>query len=129
MFVIRTVAIAAVWVAVTPPGLHAQPPQPLAPAGAASRSVTAASCEVRRTTKIDLVGSDDVNMRLSHQRAEAVGRFLVEQGGGAARIAMQSQGASNPIADNDTAEGRQQNRRVELIVSGDAIGTSIGNQR
>src|SRR5687768_10578826 len=84
---------------------------------------------VRAEGYTDATGSDDVNMRLSHQRAEGVGRFLIDQGVAADRIAVQGLGAANPIAGNDTAEGRQQNRRVELIVSGDAIGTSIGNQR
>jgi outer membrane protein OmpA-like peptidoglycan-associated protein len=71
----------------------------------------------------DSVGSDSYNQALSERRAESVRGYLVSQ-----RIAPQSitqvgLGESRPVATNDTAAGRQRNRRVELVVSGEAIGT------
>jgi len=74
----------------------------------------------------DSVGSDDYNLKLSQQRADAVRDFLVEQGVAMASIASIGLGKSDPVASNDTATGRQQNRRVELVVSGAAIGTQGG---
>jgi outer membrane protein OmpA-like peptidoglycan-associated protein len=69
----------------------------------------------------DSVGSDQYNQQLSEQRAGAVREYLVQQGVGDASITAQGFGKSQPIASNDTPEGRQKNRRVELVVSGDAI--------
>jgi outer membrane protein OmpA-like peptidoglycan-associated protein len=71
----------------------------------------------------DSVGTDDYNQALSSRRAESVRVYLVDQ-----RIPSNSVGASglgegHPVATNDTAAGRQQNRRVEMVVSGDIIGT------
>ena len=71
----------------------------------------------------DSVGTDDYNQALSSRRAESVRVYLVDQ-----RIPSDSVGASglgegHPVATNDTAAGRQQNRRVEMVVSGDIIGT------
>jgi outer membrane protein OmpA-like peptidoglycan-associated protein len=71
----------------------------------------------------DSVGSDEYNQNLSEQRAEAVRDYFVQQGIAAASIDAHGFGKTQPIASNDTSEGRQQNRRVELILSGDAIGT------
>jgi outer membrane protein OmpA-like peptidoglycan-associated protein len=73
----------------------------------------------------DSIGSDDYNLRLSEQRAISVRDYLVQQG-----VAMDSVGAvgfgkDNPVASNSTAAGRQLNRRVEMVVSGDVIGISI----
>lgn len=70
----------------------------------------------------DSVGSDDYNMKLSEDRAGAVRDFLVSQGVQPGNITAQGFGKSDPIADNTTAAGRAQNRRVNLVVSGDAIG-------
>ena len=70
----------------------------------------------------DSVGSDEYNLRLSQARADAVRVFLVEQGVSPANITSVGLGKSDPVASNDTAEGRQQNRRVDLVVSGEAIG-------
>ena len=70
----------------------------------------------------DSVGSDDFNQKLSENRADAVRDFLVTQGVATDHIAATGYGKSNPVADNNTAQGRQQNRRVNLVVSGDAIG-------
>ena len=73
----------------------------------------------------DSVGTDSYNLRLSEQRASSVRDYLVSRGGiqqGA--VGTSGFGESQPIASNDTAVGRQQNRRVELVVSGEAIGTT-----
>jgi outer membrane protein OmpA-like peptidoglycan-associated protein len=70
----------------------------------------------------DSVGSDEMNQRLSEMRAGAVRDYLVEQGVAAATITSRGFGKTRPVATNDTAEGRAQNRRVELVVSGEAIG-------
>jgi outer membrane protein OmpA-like peptidoglycan-associated protein len=72
----------------------------------------------------DSVGSDDYNMTLSQHRAEAVRDYLVQQGIPEANIAARGLGKAGPVASNDTPEGRQQNRRVELVLSGEAIGTT-----
>ena len=65
----------------------------------------------------DSIGSEDYNHGLSERRAAAVESYLVEQGVGAARLTALGKGESEPVADNDTAAGRQQNRRVEVIIS------------
>jgi outer membrane protein OmpA-like peptidoglycan-associated protein len=70
----------------------------------------------------DSVGGDDYNMTLSQHRAEAVRSYLVQQGIPDGTIVARGLGKSGPVATNDTAEGRQQNRRVELVLSGEAIG-------
>lgn len=74
----------------------------------------------------DSVGSDDYNQQLSEKRAGAVRDYLVEQGISTGAIEARGFGKTQPIASNDTPEGRQQNRRVELILSGDAIGSGEG---
>jgi outer membrane protein OmpA-like peptidoglycan-associated protein len=70
----------------------------------------------------DSVGGDAYNQRLSEQRADAVRQFLVSQGVPSTAVEARGFGKSEPIASNDTAIGRQLNRRVELVVSGEAIG-------
>jgi outer membrane protein OmpA-like peptidoglycan-associated protein len=72
----------------------------------------------------DSVGTDEYNQTLSEKRAGAVRDYLVQQGIAADSIEARGLGETQPIASNDTAEGRQQNRRVELVLSGDAIGNS-----
>jgi outer membrane protein OmpA-like peptidoglycan-associated protein len=74
----------------------------------------------------DAIGSDDYNLKLSQQRADAVRDFLVEQGVAVSNISAVGLGKDSPVASNDSAAGRQQNRRVELVVSGDVIGTQVG---
>jgi outer membrane protein OmpA-like peptidoglycan-associated protein len=74
----------------------------------------------------DSVGSDSYNQDLSEKRAEAVRDFLAHENIPMASMTAQGFGKTQPVATNDTAEGRQQNRRVELVVSGDVIGTAIG---
>jgi outer membrane protein OmpA-like peptidoglycan-associated protein len=75
----------------------------------------------------DSIGSDDYNMKLSEQRADGVRQYLVSQSVQDANITAQGFGKANPIADNGDASGRAQNRRVELVVSGDAIGVRQEN--
>jgi outer membrane protein OmpA-like peptidoglycan-associated protein len=77
----------------------------------------------------DSVGGDDYNMKLSEQRADAVRDYLVQQGLSGDSVTAKGFGKTMPVADNATAAGRQQNRRVELVVSGDVIGTPIGQAR
>ena len=74
----------------------------------------------------DSTGTQAANEKLSQQRADTVAQFLMSQGLGRERVTSVGFGPSNPVASNDTREGRQQNRRVELVVSGDVIGTPIG---
>jgi len=76
----------------------------------------------------DSVGSDEYNQKLSEQRAGAVRDYLVAQGVPTANISAMGFGKANPVASNDTAAGRQQNRRVELVVSGDPIGVGTTQQ-
>ncbi|HVX67145.1 MAG TPA: OmpA family protein [Bryobacteraceae bacterium] len=70
----------------------------------------------------DSVGSEEYNQRLSERRAEAVREYLVGQGLPPDSVAARGFGKDNPVASNATASGRQQNRRVEMVVSGDIIG-------
>jgi len=74
----------------------------------------------------DSVGGDAMNQELSEKRAEAVRFYLAAQSIPLASMTSQGFGKTQPVASNDTAEGRQQNRRVEMIVSGDVIGTRVG---
>ena len=72
----------------------------------------------------DSVGTDEFNQQLSERRADSVRQFLAENGVPASSITARGFGKSQPVASNDTAEGRQRNRRVELVVNGDAIGNT-----
>jgi outer membrane protein OmpA-like peptidoglycan-associated protein len=72
----------------------------------------------------DSTGSDELNQKLSENRAGAVRDFLVSQGVPMDNISATGYGKDKPVADNNTAAGRAQNRRVQLVVSGDAIGVS-----
>ena len=73
----------------------------------------------------DSVGTEAFNQVLSEKRAEGVRSYLTEQGVPQASTSATGLGKSQPIASNATSEGRQQNRRVELIVSGEVIGTRV----
>jgi outer membrane protein OmpA-like peptidoglycan-associated protein len=73
----------------------------------------------------DSVGGDDYNQRLSEQRGESVRSYLIQQGMPASSVTTRGFGETRPVASNDTAAGRQQNRRVELVISGDIIGAEI----
>ena len=70
----------------------------------------------------DSVGTDEFNQQLSERRADSVRDFLAQQGVPGSAISARGFGKTQPVAGNDTAEGRQRNRRVELVVNGDAIG-------
>ena len=74
----------------------------------------------------DSTGSADFNMKLSDQRANTVRDYLVTQGLSADTVTARGFGEAMPVADNSTAAGRQKNRRVEIIVSGEVIGQKIG---
>ena len=74
----------------------------------------------------DNTGTDELNQRLSEQRAATVRDYLVQQGLSAGSITAVGYGKTMPVADNSTSAGRQRNRRVEIIVSGEVIGSSIG---
>jgi len=70
----------------------------------------------------DSTGSEDYNQRLSERRAESVRAYIGQQGIAKAVVSAVGFGESRPVATNGTAAGRQQNRRVEIIVTGESIG-------
>ena len=74
----------------------------------------------------DSVGSDEFNQQLSEKRAASVRDFLLQQGISINSVSARGFGKTVPVASNDTAAGRQLNRRVEMIVAGDVIGIPIG---
>ena len=74
----------------------------------------------------DNVGSDEVNQKLSEQRAESVRSYLNEQGLAQTNVTARGFGKSMPVVDNSTPANRQKNRRVEIVVSGEVIGVMIG---
>ena len=74
----------------------------------------------------DSVGGDEFNQQLSERRAGSVHDFLVQQGVPGDSVTARGFGKTQPVASNETPEGRQRNRRVELVVSGEAIGTGAG---
>ncbi len=74
----------------------------------------------------DSVGADDYNQKLSEQRGSSVRDYLTKEGVASGSVTSKGFGETQPVASNDTAKGRQENRRVELVVSGEVIGTEIG---
>jgi outer membrane protein OmpA-like peptidoglycan-associated protein len=74
----------------------------------------------------DSIGSDEYNQTLSDKRAEAVRDYIVTSGVSMNNVVARGMGKADPVADNSTAAGRQLNRRVEMIVSGDVIGNGRG---
>lgn len=74
----------------------------------------------------DSTGSPEFNQKLSEQRAAAVRDYLVNQGLSMDSIVTHGLGEADPVGDNKTVAGRQQNRRVEIIASGEVIGSKIG---
>jgi outer membrane protein OmpA-like peptidoglycan-associated protein len=74
----------------------------------------------------DSVGGDSYNQQLSENRGSAVRDYLTGEGMSANSVTSEGFGKTQPVASNETASGRQQNRRVELVISGDVIGTQIG---
>ena len=73
----------------------------------------------------DNVGGDAMNQTLSENRAGSVRDYLVQQGVATSSVSSRGFGNTLPVASNENSSGRQQNRRVELLVSGDAIGNSV----
>jgi outer membrane protein OmpA-like peptidoglycan-associated protein len=71
----------------------------------------------------DNIGADQMNQTLSENRASSVRDYLVQQGVATGSVSSKGFGNTLPVASNDNSAGRQQNRRVELLVSGEAIGT------
>ncbi len=74
----------------------------------------------------DSVGTDSYNQNLSEKRGDSVREYMVREGMATASLTSKGFGESRPTASNDKASGRQQNRRVEIVISGDLIGTQIG---
>jgi len=74
----------------------------------------------------DSVGTDSYNQNLSEKRGDSVREYMVREGMATASLTSKGFGESRPTASNDNASGRQQNRRVEIVISGDLIGTQIG---
>jgi outer membrane protein OmpA-like peptidoglycan-associated protein len=77
----------------------------------------------------DNVGGDEYNQQLSEHRGTSVRDYLTQNGIPEASVTTKGFGKTQPVASNATSAGRQQNRRVELVVSGEIIGTEIGSPR
>jgi outer membrane protein OmpA-like peptidoglycan-associated protein len=77
----------------------------------------------------DSVGGDEYNQKLSENRANAVREFLISQGIRSDGVSARGFGKEDPVADNSTAAGRQMNRRVQMVVSGEILGTKITDVR
>ena len=73
----------------------------------------------------DNVGGDEMNQKLSENRAGAVRDYLVQEGVVTGSVSATGFGNTSPVASNDNSAGRQENRRVELVVSGEAIGSPV----
>ena len=73
----------------------------------------------------DNIGGDEYNIKLSENRANAVRSYLVSQGLNSGIVTAQGFGKTKPVADNKIAAGRQQNRRVEMVVSGEMLGSPV----
>jgi outer membrane protein OmpA-like peptidoglycan-associated protein len=72
------------------------------------------------------VNTEGFNQKLSEERAGTVRAYLIAQGLDPNSITTTGYGMSQPVADNTTAAGRQKNRRVEIVISGEIIGVKIG---
>jgi outer membrane protein OmpA-like peptidoglycan-associated protein len=75
----------------------------------------------------DSTGSAEFNQTLSEKRADAVQGYLAGQGLSTSSMSATGLGAADPVADNATAAGRRKNRRVEIVISGEVIGSKIGS--
>jgi outer membrane protein OmpA-like peptidoglycan-associated protein len=73
----------------------------------------------------DSIGTDDFNQRLSEKRANSVRDYLMNANVPGENVVSRGYGKTRPVADNKTAAGRQLNRRVEMVVSGDVIGDIV----
>ncbi|WP_312951515.1 OmpA family lipoprotein [Superficieibacter sp.] len=95
----------------------------LKPAGANTLSGVAMVLKEYPKTAVNVVGytdstgGQDLNMRLSKQRADSVGSSLITQGVDAGRLRTSGMGPANPVASNSTEDGKAQNRRVEITLS------------
>lgn len=76
----------------------------------------------------DNTGGEELNQRLSENRAAQVEEYLISQGVSTDMISSAGFGFTRPVADNTSSAGRQANRRVELVISGEAIGTTFGTR-
>ncbi len=65
----------------------------------------------------DNTGSREINEKISNQRAESVAKYLIEKGVSGSRLRTQGMAYDEPVASNETAEGRAQNRRVEIYIT------------
>jgi outer membrane protein OmpA-like peptidoglycan-associated protein len=86
--------------------------------------VTHPDLTIKAEGHTDSTGGDEYNQRLSEERADSVRTFLVGQGIPSSAICAKGFGETLPVASNDSSAGRQQNRRVELVISGDSIDPS-----
>lgn len=86
-------------------------------AAVAAKIKACPAAKIAVTGYTDNTGNDAINVPLSGNRAKSVGDYLVSQGVSAGEVTTSGLGAANPIAGNDTAAGRAQNRRVEITVS------------
>jgi outer membrane protein OmpA-like peptidoglycan-associated protein len=73
----------------------------------------------------DSIGTEEYNQTLSEKRAQTVQAYLTGSGVAPDHVTAAGFGKANPVADNTTAAGRKLNRRVEMVVSGDVIGTEV----
>jgi outer membrane protein OmpA-like peptidoglycan-associated protein len=74
----------------------------------------------------DSVGGDEYNQQLSEKRGSSVRDYLMQQGMPGTSVTSKGFGKAQPVSSNETATGRQENRRVEIVISGEVIGTEIG---
>jgi len=77
----------------------------------------------------DSSGRDAYNQKLSERRAAAVRDYLIQEKVASGSVTARGLGKTRPVASNDTAAGRRKNRRVEIVVSGDVIGTDVEQQK
>ena len=68
----------------------------------------------------DAKGDSEINLKLSQRRADVIAKYLVNHGVAAEKIVARGYGETQPIADNETADGRKANRRIEFRVLGEA---------
>jgi outer membrane protein OmpA-like peptidoglycan-associated protein len=76
--------------------------------------------------RTDSDGTEEFNQQLSERRSDSVRDFLAEQSVPVSLMSAKGLCKNQPVASNDTPEGRQRNRRLELIVNGDSIGKTVG---
>ena len=103
--------------------LHQQTRETLAKLAGALLAYPGLNIKVNGYT--DNTGSAEINQKLSQQRADAVRDFLVQEGVPSTSVTSHGLSESNPVAPNDTVEGRALNRRVEIVISGNAIGIPV----